>query len=217
MTQQVKNPPAMQATQEVQVQFLDWEHPLEGEMATHSSILAWKIPWTEEPGGLESKGWQRVGHDWAQVWVWTAKDLFEDELKHTGVEHCRLCVLLYQGKFLLGVHLLKCTMNSVWMSWGPQVWPASPGPHSYLNQVRAATSLCFREPHADFTCHRQHPGLRPVCKGSPGELEDSGYWGTFPTHLESLREPGYLNQFPGVGSVVEKAPQVSWSSAPLLV
>ena len=63
MTQQVKNPPAMQVTQEVQVQFLDWEHPLEGEMATHSSILAWKIPWTEEPGGLESKGWQRVGHD----------------------------------------------------------------------------------------------------------------------------------------------------------
>ena len=52
MTQQVKNPPAMQVTQEVQVQFLDWEHPLEGEMATHSSILAWKIPWTEEPGGL---------------------------------------------------------------------------------------------------------------------------------------------------------------------
>ena len=63
MTQQVKNPPAMQETQEVQVQSLDWEHPLEGEMATHSSILAWTIPWTEEPGGLESKGWQRVGHD----------------------------------------------------------------------------------------------------------------------------------------------------------
>ena len=37
--------------------------PLEKEMATHSSILAWKIPWREEPGGLQSMGWQRVGHD----------------------------------------------------------------------------------------------------------------------------------------------------------
>ena len=44
----VKNPPAMQ---KMQVRSLDWEDPLEKEMATHSSILAWKIPWTEEPGG----------------------------------------------------------------------------------------------------------------------------------------------------------------------
>ena len=44
---------------------LGWEGPLEMEMATHSSILAWKIPWTEEPGRLQSMGSQRVGHDWA--------------------------------------------------------------------------------------------------------------------------------------------------------
>ena len=49
----VKNPPAMQETQ---VRFLDWEDPLEKEMATYSSILAWRIPWTEEPGGLQSMG-----------------------------------------------------------------------------------------------------------------------------------------------------------------
>ena len=42
---------------------LIWEDPLEKEMATHSSILAWKIPWTEEPGRLQSVGLQRVGHD----------------------------------------------------------------------------------------------------------------------------------------------------------
>ena len=42
---------------------LGWEDPLEEEMATHSSILAWEIPWTEEPGGLQSIGSQRVGHD----------------------------------------------------------------------------------------------------------------------------------------------------------
>ena len=56
----VKNLPAKQATW---IQSLDWEDPLEKEMATHSSTLAWKIPWTEEPGRLQSMGSQRVGHD----------------------------------------------------------------------------------------------------------------------------------------------------------
>ena len=48
----VKNPPAMQETQETQVRPLGWEDPLEKELATHSSIRTWKIPWTDEPGGL---------------------------------------------------------------------------------------------------------------------------------------------------------------------
>ena len=56
----VKNLPAML---EAWVQSLGQENPLEKEMATHSSILAWKIPWMEEPGGLQSMGSQRVGHD----------------------------------------------------------------------------------------------------------------------------------------------------------
>ena len=60
MAQTVKNPPAMQETQ---VQSLGQEDPLEKGMATHSSILAWTIPWTEEPGGLQSMGSQRVRHD----------------------------------------------------------------------------------------------------------------------------------------------------------
>ena len=47
----------------MQVQSLGWKDPLEKEMATHSSILAWKIPWTGEPGGLQSMGLQRVGHN----------------------------------------------------------------------------------------------------------------------------------------------------------
>ena len=55
----------MQETQETQVRSLGGEDPLEKEMATHSSILAWKIPWTEDPGGLQSMGPQRVGHDLA--------------------------------------------------------------------------------------------------------------------------------------------------------
>ena len=60
VAQTVKNLPAMQ---EIKVQSLDWEDPLEKGMATHSSILTWIIPWTEEPGGLRSMGLQRVGHD----------------------------------------------------------------------------------------------------------------------------------------------------------
>ena len=59
MAQLVKNPPAMQETQ---VQSLSREEPLDKGMATHSSILAWTIPWTEEPGGLQSMGSQRIRH-----------------------------------------------------------------------------------------------------------------------------------------------------------
>ena len=56
----VKNQPA---NEETQVRSLGGEDPLEEEMETHSSILAWKMPWTEEPGGLQSMGLKRVGHD----------------------------------------------------------------------------------------------------------------------------------------------------------
>ena len=59
VAQSVKNPPAMQETQ---VRSLGWEDPLEKGKATHSHILAWRIPWTEEPGGLQSMGSQRVRH-----------------------------------------------------------------------------------------------------------------------------------------------------------
>ena len=59
----VKNPPLKQKMQEMGVQSLDWEDPLEEEMATHSSILTWEIPRTEEPGGLQSIVSQRVSHN----------------------------------------------------------------------------------------------------------------------------------------------------------
>ena len=60
VAQMVKNLPALQETW---VQSLGQEHALEKKMATHSNILAWRIPWTEEPGGLQSIGSQRVRHD----------------------------------------------------------------------------------------------------------------------------------------------------------
>ena len=59
----VKNPPAMQGPQETQVQSLGWEDPLEEEMETPSSTFALRIPWTEELGGLQSMGLQRVRHN----------------------------------------------------------------------------------------------------------------------------------------------------------
>ena len=60
MPKMVKNLPAMKETR---IQSLGWEDPLEKGMGTHSSILAWRLPWTEEPGGLQSVGSQRAGHD----------------------------------------------------------------------------------------------------------------------------------------------------------
>ena len=60
VTQTVKNPPAVQETQ---VRSMGWEAPLEMGMVTHSSILAWRIPWTEEPGGLQSMGSKKAGHN----------------------------------------------------------------------------------------------------------------------------------------------------------
>ena len=60
MAQRVKHLPAIRETW---VRSLGWEDPLEKEMATHSSTLAWKIPWTEKPGRLQSMGSQRVRHD----------------------------------------------------------------------------------------------------------------------------------------------------------
>ena len=68
---------------ETQVWSLGWEDLLEKEMATHSSTLAWRIPWREEPGRLQSMGLQRVGHDWAtSQWVWS-------------VSHCSLIYISF--------------------------------------------------------------------------------------------------------------------------
>ena len=67
MAQMVKNLPAMQ---EMQVWSLGQEDPLDKGMATHSSILSWRIPWSKEPGGLQSMGPQRVEHDWVTKHIW---------------------------------------------------------------------------------------------------------------------------------------------------
>ena len=87
MAQQVKNLPAMQETQETWVQSLGQEDPLENEMAPHSSILAWKILWTEEPGGLQANVSQRIRHDW--------------ETKHVYI-YIGMCVYIYNFEITRG-------------------------------------------------------------------------------------------------------------------
>ena len=86
MAQTVKNLPAMWETQ---VRFLSWEDPLEKGMAVHSSILAWRIPWTEEPEGLQFIGFQRVGHIWSDLARMHAKERERCHLEKGKVWRCR--------------------------------------------------------------------------------------------------------------------------------
>ena len=82
MAQQVKDLPAMQETQ---VWPLGWEDSLEKETATHSSILAWRIPWTEEPGKLQSKEAQRVGQGWVTKHDLIKQATFGGSISVTGI------------------------------------------------------------------------------------------------------------------------------------
>ena len=86
VAQRLNRLPAMRETR---VLSLSWEYPLEKEMATHSSTLAWKIPWMEEPGRLQSTGSQRVGHDW--VTSLSTFTFFEIEMKTDLFQDCGHC------------------------------------------------------------------------------------------------------------------------------
>ena len=102
----------MQQTQEIQVPSLRQEDPLEQEMATHCSILAWKTPWTEDPGRLQSKGSQRVRHNWAHTYTLNIK-------KWLFLVHWK------SGTLGEGLHPLWSLRNqppdSCWLSLPPRV------------------------------------------------------------------------------------------------
>ena len=83
----VKNSPALQEMQETQVWSLGQEDPLEEGMATHSSILAWRIPWTEGPGSLQSKGLKRVRHNWTTEHAHQSHEEGEEYAKAKGFVH----------------------------------------------------------------------------------------------------------------------------------
>ena len=101
----VKNPSAMQELQETQVWSLDWEDPLQKGMATHSSILAWEIPWTEEPGGLQSMGSESDTTERPSVYThtpWSHKTVMHKCMATAGFGHCRLW-LAHPGSIVFSI------------------------------------------------------------------------------------------------------------------
>ena len=87
----VKNLPAKQEMQVTQVQSLSWEDPMEKEMATHSNILDWEIPWTEEPGGLHPWGHKELGHSLVtKQQCWTSIELGIELGKRNKIHACKL-------------------------------------------------------------------------------------------------------------------------------
>ena len=81
---------------ETQVQFLGQEDPLEKGMATYSSILSWRIPWTEESGGLQSVWLQRVSHDWATF----TKEVNKETEEQGRYMTCQVCLAKYKGNWI---------------------------------------------------------------------------------------------------------------------
>ena len=112
VAQIIKNLPAVQETW---VRFLGQEDPLDKGMAIHSSILSWRIPWTEEPGGLQFVGSQRVGHDWVTN---TATQLLQKTMKllfGCGI----ICILpriivLSRSMSILKLLIIDLVMDSIW-------------------------------------------------------------------------------------------------------
>ena len=111
----VKNLPVMQETR---VQFLSQKDSLEKEMATHFSILAWRIPWTEEPGGLQSMGSQRVGHDCAASTFNGRKELaiiiiypFTEDKLSTDLKLCLQIYKRYRYAYLHIRQYFKFNLN----------------------------------------------------------------------------------------------------------
>ena len=104
----VKNPSAMQEPQEVQVWSRGLEDALENGMANHSNILVWRIPWTEEPGGLHSMGSQRVGHNWS--------DLARMHILCISGSQACLCIIITWEAFLVNPD--PPLTDLIYLAWG---------------------------------------------------------------------------------------------------
>ena len=121
------------SVQETQIWSLGWEDPLEEGMAIHSSILAWRIPWTEETGGLQSMGLRRVGHDWAINTHFQFCQLSKGDHPHQvlgiiqSAEGLNRTKRWRNGKFALSAwtesHLLLPSDIGAPDSWAHGLWP----------------------------------------------------------------------------------------------
>ena len=127
----VKNLPA---TQKTRVQSLGWEDPLEKGMAIHSSILAWRIPWTEEPDGLRSMGLQRVGHDWATNTATTTMNSWPLLLSEPQVN---------KSQFLPWVSSIWNTVIKLYSSWSEYIDQLPP---HLMSQSRRQTEPSISRP-----------------------------------------------------------------------
>ena len=119
------------AVQETWVWSLGWEDPLEECMAIHSSVLSWRIPWTEKPGELQSMGSHRVGHDWAtnththarvdrsiwgrKLWPWIKYDNFflYSYIMFIARMHFYICSLIFLPQFFLTIMIYGMTWNTM--------------------------------------------------------------------------------------------------------
>ena len=130
VAQMVKHMPAMWETQ---VRSLSWDNPLEEEMATHSSILAWKIPWTEKPGRLQSMGSQSQTR---------LSDLTFTFLSHqNGWNECRLLWGLWNQVSTSFIPLLYWCRYWEWFLWGNKFLPTLLGNFAYIVQISIFTFL----------------------------------------------------------------------------
>ena len=123
-----KNPPAMYKTR---VRYLGWEDPLEEGMATHSGILTWRSPWTEEPGGLQSTGLQRVGHNYAtNIHTHThSYCVSNDWISKRGIFRSFISLRTYWGPDLDRCHRVEGGgVESGCRDWGypPDTWTSVP-------------------------------------------------------------------------------------------
>ena len=137
------------------------EDPLEKEMATYSSILAWKIPWAEEPEGLQSIGSQRVRHDWATSLLlcgWSTGQTIQ--VGHESLLSCLIsCLILPGGQFLTHCHLLF--KFHLW-AYGDFIITRCFEPHTQLGLPR-----CLRV--KEFNCNAGDADLIPGSERFPGE------------------------------------------------
>ena len=148
----------MQETQETRVQSLGWEDPLEEGMATHSSILAWRIPWTEEPSGLQSMGLQRVWHR-----NWTTQIFFE---------LCKLLQKINQTKewaleppLVYSQQVASTELEIGWWEQSCRTQPLTPGDLMLSPRDSVRTELNYGWPswcHRISWCEEENPHVSRI-------------------------------------------------------
>ena len=148
VAQTVKRLPKMR---EIQIQSLGQKDPLEKEMATHSSTLAWKIPRTEEPGGLQTMGSQRVGHDWVtSLSLFSLSLLLKDtEIQSKSSDVFLVCIFM---KFSVAFKILQphCFFFSSIISFNHEFWIAHYVRIPY--QLNYISCTCTMTPQPALTC-----------------------------------------------------------------